>query len=101
MKHGALELLILALAAFRLTHLVVFDGIAEPLRIALQNRPFIGDLVACYWCAGIWISAGLVTGLAFWPALFQWVLLVLAVAGVQALIELSVQACRQEKGPGA
>lgn len=96
-NHGWFELLLLALAAFRLTHLVVFDKITEPMRKPFEGRPFLGTLVTCYWCAGIWISGGLVAGQFLWPALFRWVVGILAVAGAQALIELAVQS--RKKAP--
>jgi len=81
------DLVLLVLASFRLTHLLVFDVITEPLRRPLLGRPFIGTLISCYWCTGIWVSAGLVAGLAFWPSVVRWILLVLAVAGAQSFLE--------------
>jgi hypothetical protein len=81
------DLVLLMLASFRLTHLLVFDSIAAPLRAPLEARPFWGDLISCYWCTGFWVSIGLVAGYTIWPAFFYPLVLVLAVAGGAALLE--------------
>lgn len=86
-----LELVLLILASFRLTHLVVFDSITEPVRQRLLPVPFLGDLVSCYWCAGIWVSVLL--GLAHFlaPVPTRYVTIVLAVAAGQAILETLIQ----------
>ncbi len=88
---GWLELVLLILASFRLTHLVVFDSITEGLRDVLKDRPFMGALVSCYWCAGIWVSAGIVLLDALWRQPLRPLMLILAVAGGQVLLERMVQ----------
>lgn len=85
------DLVVLMLASFRLTHLVVYDSILDPLRAPLADRPFWGDLIACYWCAGFWVSLLLFVGHMLWPGIFQPVLLVLAIAGGAALLESAAQ----------
>ncbi|MGE7761033.1 DUF1360 domain-containing protein [Peribacillus sp. NPDC097895] len=104
--------LILGLASFRLTRLIVFDKIMEPLR-----RPFFneieekneagdveiyllpkergllgwgGQLLSCFWCVGVWVSLFLV-----FLYLNRWFLgdvliLILAVAAVGAIIEVTI-----------
>ncbi|MEW6046701.1 MAG: DUF1360 domain-containing protein [Bacillota bacterium] len=100
---GWLELAVLILASFRLTHLVVLDSITEPLRrwVAGGRDPLRADpasmgrarawfvaLVTCYWCTGVWVSAALVLLYAAFPSLLvRTVLLILAVAGGQAFVE--------------
>lgn len=98
-----LDLLLLTLAAFRLTHLVVVDSITEPVRDRVKARSaFFGELVTCYWCCGVWVS-GLVAAAWFW--LWRWqgsrfLVLLLALAGAQALIETGAQAMKgKEKVP--
>lgn len=86
-----LRLLILILASFRLTHLIVFDSIMEPVRSRLENLPFIGPLISCYWCCGIWVSAALLLFSMVWPGPSFPVMLILAIAGGQALLESLVQ----------
>ena len=75
-KISWIELVILCLAAFRLTHLLVFDKITafirkpfieiytdenengeqeQLLRIKGTGlRYWIGSLLSCHWCTGIW-----------------------------------------------
>jgi len=103
-----IDLTILILASFRLTHLIVFDEITSFLRnpfftttydtdttgqlvrnIHLKGtgiRKWIGQLLSCYWCVGIWTAAVTVGFYVYVPAAFP-VLLVLAIAGAAAVIE--------------
>jgi hypothetical protein len=105
--------IILALACFRLTRLIVFDKITEFLRqpffdeVEEENedgtvevyylpkktaiKKFIGELLSCYWCTGIWISALLVAGYLFLPTLFVPIILIFAIAGLAAILESVVQ----------
>jgi hypothetical protein len=106
-----LHFVILALASFRLTHLLVFDEITSFIRnpflavtyeedasgqvmrqIEIKGtglRYWIGSLLSCYWCTGIWSSLLLV--ILYWlvPAVFP-LLIVLAVAGIAAVIETKI-----------
>ena len=82
-----LNLALLIIASYRLTHLIVFDSIMEPVREWLVRVPFIGQVVTCYWCCGVWVSAALVAAHLLWPAATFWVVLILAVAGGQAILE--------------
>jgi hypothetical protein len=113
MNIDLLTFIILGLACFRLTRLIVFDKITEFLRqpffdeITEENedgtvevyylpkstsiKKFIGELLSCYWCTGVWISAAVVTGYLFLPHLFVPIILVLAVAGLAAILESVVQ----------
>jgi hypothetical protein len=113
MNIDLLTFIILGLACFRLTRLIVFDKITEFLRqpffdeITEENedgtvevyylpkstsiKKFIGELLSCYWCTGVWISAAVVTGYLFLPALFVPITLVFAVAGLAAILESVVQ----------
>ncbi|PTX60328.1 uncharacterized protein DUF1360 [Melghirimyces profundicolus] len=106
-----LQLTILILASFRLTHLIVFDEITSFLRdpfltvtyepdesgqevrkIEIKGegwRYWAGSLLSCHWCMGIWSSL-LLVALHLWvPASFP-LLLALAVAGAAAFIESRV-----------
>ncbi|HWI66116.1 MAG TPA: DUF1360 domain-containing protein [Symbiobacteriaceae bacterium] len=82
-----LDLALLVLASFRLTHLIVFDAIMEPVRTRLEPIRFVGEVVSCYWCCGIWASGALVAAHLLWPAASRPVELLLAVAAGQALLE--------------
>ncbi|HYG60647.1 MAG TPA: DUF1360 domain-containing protein [Symbiobacteriaceae bacterium] len=85
------DLALLMLASFRLTHLVVFDTITEPLRRQFSQQPFTAELISCYWCTGVWVSAVLCAGYLLQPGWVRPLLLVLAVAAGQSLLEKLVQ----------
>ncbi|HEY3367993.1 MAG TPA: DUF1360 domain-containing protein [Symbiobacteriaceae bacterium] len=86
-----LNLLLIILASFRLTHLLVFDTITAPLRKPFEAKPFIGELITCYWCCGVWISGLLLLLRDFMPRVGNPLILLLAVAGGQSLLENLVQ----------
>ncbi|WP_160720805.1 DUF1360 domain-containing protein [Bacillus sp. USDA818B3_A] len=107
-----LTLSILSLASFRLTRLLVFDRIFEFVRepffeevteehdgeIEIYYVPkksgikkFIGELLSCYWCTGVWSAAFIVGFHYVCPEISRPIILILAVAGFASLIELFVQ----------
>lgn len=108
-----LELLILGLSSFRLTRLFVFDKITGFIRdffideieeldetgqkeiylVPKQGfvRRFIGELLSCYWCTGVWSSIVLVAFYLLFPPVAVPVLLVLSVSGLAAIIETVIQ----------
>ncbi|MFK9095470.1 DUF1360 domain-containing protein [Bacillus salipaludis] len=113
MKITFLNLLILSLATFRLTRLLVFDKITEFIRnpffdeIKEENedgemevyylpkktgvKKFFGELLSCYWCSSIWAAALIVALFYLSPAISVPILLILAVAGIASILELVVQ----------
>jgi hypothetical protein len=114
MKLTFLNFLLLSLAAFRLTRLIVYDKITEFLRdpffdeIEETNeageieiyyipkktglRHFFGELLSCYWCTGIWAATGLVGVYFLLPGgVAVPVILILAVAGLASILETIVQ----------
>jgi Protein of unknown function (DUF1360) len=113
-----IELFALGLAIFRLTHLLVFDKITEFLRApffdeyveveengeeAIYLSPkkgglkgFIGELLSCYWCTGIWVSGFLYGGYCFFPLYFIPLITLLAVAGIAAILEAAVQSWKTD-----
>lgn len=113
MKLTVLELIIMGLAVFRLTHLIVFDKITEFIRSPFFNeiteadengleevylvpkeggvRGFIGELLSCYWCTGMWMAFFCYAGFIFYPAVFQPFLAIMAVAGIGAILESAIQ----------
>src|SRR5213080_3000003 len=106
-----IDLFIIILASFRLTHLIVFDEIAAFIRkpfisvTIIENssgeleqnieikgtgiRHFIGSLLSCYWCGGLWCSLFVVLIYCFFPITFP-IFLILAVAGAAAIIESKI-----------
>ncbi|OCA84239.1 sporulation protein [Bacillus sp. FJAT-27225] len=97
-------LLIIGLASFRLTRLLVFDKIAEFIRAPFIEeviegdevysvprkgpiRSWIGKLLSCYWCTGVWVSAGLLASYVFLPKAGIAVIVIFAVAAISGIIE--------------
>lgn len=108
-----LELLIIVLASFRLTRLLVYDQITQYIRAPFFNeveeldeaghteiylvpkdkgiRGFLGQLLSCHWCTGIWSSIFLCSLFFVYHQIAIPILLVLAVAGLASMIEVLVQ----------
>lgn len=108
-----MEFFVLSLASFRLTRLIVFDKITEFMRapffeetVEIDNEGkeeiyfvpkkgfivgFVGELLSCYWCTGVWSSIGIYLFYFLWPTISIPILIVLALAGLSAIIETIVQ----------
>jgi uncharacterized protein involved in cysteine biosynthesis len=104
-----LDLCLLVFASFRLTRLIVYDTITEFLRAPFHEtvvesledgstetyieikgsgiRYWIGELLSCHWCTGIWSAGFLYAGYAMLPVLSMPVITVLAIAGIAAVIQ--------------
>lgn len=113
MKITLLNLFILSLASFRLTRLFVFDKITEFIRDPFFDeikevnedgvtevyylpkekgiKKFFGELLSCYWCTGIWASAGIVGITLLFPKLSFPIIQIFAVAGLASILETIVQ----------
>ncbi|MEH7307935.1 DUF1360 domain-containing protein [Neobacillus drentensis] len=113
MKITLLNLLLLTLASFRLTRLLVFDKITEFIRVPFFNeikeemedgeievyylpkekgvKKFFGELLSCYWCTGIWASTGIVSLSLLYPDFSFPIILILGVAGFASILESIVQ----------
>lgn len=81
----ALVLIIYVLAAARLTRLINYDAIIDPVRVWLARRfgtaSTVLYFIGCPWCVGLWIAlagAGGVVWFLRWP---WWVLVPLGLAG--------------------
>lgn len=102
-------LVLFSFASFRLTRLMVYDKITkflrdpfiEELEVPEEDGSFvtytkikgsglqkwIGELLSCYWCTGVWATAFLLL-LYYWiPKLAEPLLFVLGIAGIAAVIE--------------
>nr|WP_275695470.1 DUF1360 domain-containing protein [Fredinandcohnia sp. SECRCQ15] len=91
------------LASYRLTHLIVFDKITEPLRDPFLKKEktrsnetkkvpksIFGYLLTCYWCTGIWSAIFLGTMYIFIPSIAKYLIFILSIAGGQAILETFV-----------
>ncbi|MFC3884427.1 DUF1360 domain-containing protein [Bacillus songklensis] len=103
------ELILFVLATFRLTRLIVFDKITLFLRKPFHEvveetqedgsvvtylnvrgtgiRKWIGELLSCYWCTGMWCAIFLYLGFVYIPHLTLPVVTILAIAGVAGILE--------------
>lgn len=111
----AIPLLLDALAAYRLTRLVTADTLTEkprklivlgaydragrplpdqaedaPTAVDLveldDHPPKLAELVTCRWCAGVWVSAGVVAVGTFLPGAWAHVSRALALSAAAALL---------------
>lgn len=105
---------LISLAVFRLTRLIVFDKITAFLRSPFMMdyevtnddgeietyliprehgiRGWIGELISCYWCTGIWVTLCLFFIQQAYPIVGNPLIIILAIAGVAALIEAVLHA---------
>lgn len=76
-----------ALAAYRLTRLITEDRITETPRDALrQHGGWLGELVSCPWCIGVWAAGGVILARRLAPRVWEPAAEVLAVAAVVGLL---------------
>ncbi len=90
MEITAVTFVILALAAFRLTHLITTDAIADGFRTKVWKKfppsTKIGYLITCNWCTGFWVSVFLIISYLVLPVATLVVSLILAIAASVGLI---------------
>lgn len=90
-KLGGYDLALLGLACLRLIHLITYDKILEPLREHLERGQglthLLADFVSCIWCTGMW-SAVVTATLYFLGTWGRFAVLVLAIAGLGALLQV-------------
>ncbi|AKL84679.1 DUF1360 domain-containing protein [Bacillus atrophaeus] len=106
-KLSGLTYIMLILASYRLTHLIVFDKITEFIRKPFMKQKRIVDdkghvdqksvpksnfgyMLNCYWCAGIWCAICVGLGYLFLPGIAVPVIFILSIAGAQAILETIV-----------
>jgi Protein of unknown function (DUF1360) len=67
------EGLLLALAAWRVWHLLALDDITDrPRRHVTANREKLLDFIECPYCLGFWIALAWVVFYAVWPVGALW-----------------------------
>ena len=96
----------LILASYRLTHLIVFDKITEFIRKPFMKqvqvetnhgmvtkevpKSMFGYLLKCYWCAGVWSAIFLGGGYLLFPRITFVIILIFSIAGGQSILETFV-----------
>ncbi|WP_416147250.1 DUF1360 domain-containing protein [Salipaludibacillus sp. HK11] len=105
--HPWLIFLMIVLASYRFTHLIVFDKIMEFVRNPFMKEETtideggrskmkkvpannFGYLLNCYWCAGIWSSVLFGIGYLWFPTIAFPAIFIFAIAGAQSIIETFV-----------
>lgn len=108
-----LEFMLFSLAVFRITRLIVYDTITERIRRPFMDEVeqkdaegnadiyivpkesgiggWIGSLISCYWCTGIWVGAAFFLIRETSSYLYQPLLIIFAAAGMAAVIETVLQ----------
>lgn len=114
-----LTVILLAMASFRLTRLMVYDKITEFVRRPFFDeleetneegeqviylipkkeglRHFFGELLSCYWCSGVWASALLVIFYCLFEMVAVPIIVILAVAGIASMVETWIQYAIEKK----
>lgn len=90
-----INFVILALGAYRLTHLITTDAIADGFRTKVWSKfpptTKIGYLITCNWCTGFWVSLLFVLGASILPQMTFVVSLVLAISAVIGLLSAWIE----------
>lgn len=90
MEITTLVFVILALGAYRITHLITTDAIADEFRTKVWKKfppsTKIGYLITCNWCTGFWVSLFLVAGFSILPQFTFVVSLIMAISALVGLI---------------
>ncbi|MGL4521131.1 MAG: DUF1360 domain-containing protein [Bacilli bacterium] len=104
--------ILLVFASFRLTRLIVFDKITQFIRAPFINeweapdengelqqfmqikgeglQAWIGKLLSCYWCTGMWVSIFLYSSVRLIPTYAEPIVGILALAGAASIVETLV-----------
>jgi hypothetical protein len=103
-----LLLILFIFASFRLTRLIVHDKITAFIRrpfideiVVMEEgipvtytkikgdglQHFIGELLSCTWCTGVWSSAFLILIYVLFPSIGEILILLLAIAGAAGVVE--------------
>jgi hypothetical protein len=110
---GWIDFILLFIASFRLTRLLVYDKITAFIRRPFHReaeevlpdgstlsyieikgtglQKWIGELLSCYWCTGIWCSGFLFLIYEYMYELSEPLILILAIAGCAAIIEAIIE----------
>jgi hypothetical protein len=87
-----IPLIILALAAWRITRFLIEDHLFEPLRDRIWSKfppesTKIGYFFSCPWCMGFWVSAVVVVLYTLVPVVALPVFTVFALSAIVGLID--------------
>ena len=81
------EALLLALAAWRVWHLLAHDDLTEPVRRHVTDgRDKLLEFIQCPYCLAAWVAGAWVVAFAVWPEGTMWAALVFAVATAPVIL---------------
>jgi hypothetical protein len=84
--------IVLSLAAYRLTRLVIKDTIVESLRqLVLRRLPIesrVTELLACFWCTGFWAAILVYVAWRLQPSLTMVMCVPLAISSLVGLMSM-------------
>lgn len=81
-----MTLIVVALAVFRVTRLLVVDSITDPIRDFFSRWTFTDELVGCPWCTGFWVGLAATIVYAVSPEVAFWLSLPFAFSAVAGLL---------------
>ena len=88
------HVVVLALAVYRVSRLIIQDKVLEKVRDLIWKKytgmSGIGYLITCYWCTSFWVSSLVVISYIIVPVPTMAVSLVLALSAVIGLISARV-----------
>jgi hypothetical protein len=88
---SVLNFIILALAVFRITRLIMLDEILAPVRNVFWEKfppesSYLGFLFTCEWCVSMWIALPVVLFYAAFPTMTLLIGCIFALSAVSSLI---------------
>jgi len=93
---GVFDFIIISLASYRMTRLLIYDKVLNFLRDKIVNstseKGWIVSsryFLTCPWCAGVWMSL-FITSLYLYHDLGKFLAYILAVAGVASFIHITI-----------
>lgn len=98
MELSILELMLISIASFRLSKLLMEDAIFEFIRKPFftyvekdgvqykQSKGFIGDMFSCYWCLPVWTTLVLLVLYKVFPYILEPIVILLACSAVASFI---------------
>ena len=92
---SGITFVILALAIFRITRVIVADEIFTSLRDKIWDRfppetSYVGFFFTCEWCVSMWVALPLVMFYAINPSITLLVVCIFALSAVSSLITASL-----------
>jgi hypothetical protein len=88
---SAINFIILALAVFRITRLIIKDEVLAPLRNEFWEKftpetSYLGFLFTCEWCVSMWVALPVILFYVAFPTLTLLVGCIFALSAVSSLI---------------